>query len=274
MILSTVFLTITLISSLSSTQSQQGTQPESSCNACCQGVAGIPGIPGPSGHNGLPGRDGLRGEKGEPGTNIKGDKGDTGLGLPGPEGLRGEKGDQGLPGVGLPGKTGPRGPVGPSGRHGLPGEPGTDGSKGEKGESGHTRKSAFTAVKTNQQTGSPGQVVTFQETPTNINGHFSLASNKFTCQIPGTYVFMYSIGVHTPSGNDPHIQLMKNNQAIVTAHTRTGGFSIDFDQTGQSAVLNLDTGDQVWLAFQHNGNSIYSHGGKLTSFSGFLLYDM
>ena len=254
----------------------------------------------------------MRGEKGRPGTSIKGDKGDTGLGLPGPEGLRGEKGDQGLPGVGLPGKMGPRGPVGQSGRYGLrgepgadglpgqdglrgetgepgtgikgdkgdtglgrqglPGEPGMSGSKGEKGDSGHSRKSAFTAVKTSSQTGNGGDVVSFQETPTNINGHFSLATNKFTCQVPGTYFFTFSMGIHQPG--DLNIMLVKNGHLIVSAHTRTGGFDSDFDQTSSSAVLNLEMGDQVWLKFVRDGNTIYSTFNRHSTFSGFLLYEM
>ena len=269
MILSIIFLTIAFISSLGFTQSQQGNQPESTCNACCQGVAGIPGIPGPSGHNGLPGRDGLRGEKGEPGTSIKGDKGDIGIGLPGPEGPRGQTGDQGLPGMGLPGKTGPKGSIGSIGRQG---EPGLIGLKGEKGEAAHTRKSAFTAVKTNDQTGNANDVVTFQETTVNINNHFSLSSNKFICQIPGVYVFIFSMGVWKPT--DPFICLVKNNDLVVTGHTRTVG-SDDYDQTGNSALLSLATGDQVWLKFDfRSGSKLHSNQRKYSSFSGFLLYEM
>ena len=274
MILSVIFLVIAFISSLGSTQSQQSTQSESSCNACCHGVAGIPGIPGPSGHNGLPGRDGLTGEKGESGTSIKGDKGDTGVGLPGPEGPRGQKGDQGLPGVGLPGKTGPRGSIGPIGRQGLPGEPGLDGFKGEKGEAAgteaaHTRKSAFTAVKTSSQSQGSGAVVTFQETPTNINGHFSLESNKFTCQIPGTYFFTFSLGIYQP--RDLNIHLVKNDNKIVAAHSRTGGIGNDFDMASNSAILNLEIGDQVWL--KNHATIIHSNSNKHGAFSGFLLYE-
>ena len=244
------------------------------------GPSGRRGLPGESGANGLPGQGGLRGEKGDPGTSIKGDKGHTGVGLPGPEGARGQKGDQGLPGVGLPGKTGPRGSIGPTGSQGLPGEPGLDGSKGEpgldglkgeKGESVHIRRSAFSATKTNEQTGNEDDVVTFQQTTVNINNHFSLSSNKFTCQIPGVYFFIFSIGVYRPT--DPHVVLVKNNNLVVTGHTRTLG-SNDFDQTGNSALLSLQTGDQVWLKFGSNGDNLHSHDSKYSSFSGFLLYEM
>ncbi|XP_072037607.1 uncharacterized protein [Amphiura filiformis] len=274
MFLSIAFLTITVISSLVSTQSQQTqNQPEHNCNTCCQG-----GVPGTPGHNGLPGRDGrdgMRGDKGEAGMNIKGDKGDTGfgeIGLPGPQGLRGEKGDQGLQGVGLPGKTGPRGPMGPEGNQGIPGRAGTIGMKGEKGDCGRCRKSAFTAVKMNAQTGNVDDVVTFQEITVNIDGHFSLQSNKFTCQIPGIYVFMFSMGVYRPT--QPHIMLVKNDNLVVTAlaHTTT---ATDFDQTSNSAILNLEAGDQVWLKFGHqNGHKLHSHSYRFSSFSGFLLYEI
>ncbi|XP_072045034.1 uncharacterized protein [Amphiura filiformis] len=271
MILSVVFLAIAIISSLGYTQSQQN-QPENNCNTCCQGPGGIPGIPGTAGHNGLAGhgRDGMKGDRGESGMNIKGDKGETGfgqVGLPGPQGLRGEKGDLG---VGLPGKTGPRGLLGPVGIQGIPGGPGAVGQKGQKGDNGQSRKSAFTAVKTSTQTGNANDVLEFDTTSVNINEHFSLATNKFTCVFPGTYVFMYSILIYHPT--EVHINLVKNGNLVVTAHTRTGGFSNDADAASNSAILNLQSGDQVWLKFQYGGRQVL--GNRYSSFSGFLLYEI
>ncbi len=264
------------VSQLQSTQTQhEQNQPENTCNTCCQGAGGMPGVPGTAGHNGLPGRDGrdgMKGEKGESGLSIKGDKGDTGhgAGLSGPQGLRGEKGDRGEQGLGLPGKTGPRGPVGPDGIQGVPGPAGITGQKGQKGECGQGRKSAFTAIKTALQTGSTNDVLKFEDTSENINGHFNLETDKFTCVYPGTYVFMYSIGVYEPT--DTHIQLMKNGRVVVVAHTRTGGFNTDFDTTSSSAVLRLQRGDKVWLRFGSGNRRVY--GGRYTTFSGFLLYEM
>ncbi|XP_072045035.1 complement C1q tumor necrosis factor-related protein 4-like [Amphiura filiformis] len=262
MILSIIFLTIAIISSLGSTQSQQGqNQNENNCNTCCQGPGGIPGIPGTAGLPGRDGRDGMKGDRGESGMNIKGDKGDSGagqIGLPGPQGLRGEKGDQGLQGIGLPGKTGPRGPIGPVGIQNC--------------QCGQGRKSAFTAIKMNDQTGNINDVVTFQETSVNIDGHFSLQSNKFTCLFPGIYVFMFSMGAYTPT--DPVIWLVKNDNIVVSAHTRTTA-AHDFDQTSNSAILNLETGDHVWLKFAiHNGRKLHSNSNRYSSFSGFLLYEL
>lgn len=274
MIPSLLFLLTALIYSLSATQAQPENQSPNTCNSCCQGPAGLPGVPGAAaipgspGHNGLPGRDGMRGERGEPGVSVKGEKGDIGfgqIGLPGGEGPRGERGFPGL--KGLPGKVGPRGM---SGDRGSEGRQGDTGLKGEKGESGHSRKSAFTALKTGVQTGNIGDVVTFQETTTNINNHFSLQTSKFTCQVPGTYVFMFAIGVfHT---TDPVIWLVKNGNRVLSVLARTGGNS-DYDHTSNSAILDLQVNDKVWLQFaHHNGRRIHSDGHRYSSFSGFLLY--
>ncbi|XP_072025573.1 uncharacterized protein [Amphiura filiformis] len=274
--LSVTFLLAASCSSIVWTQPQDATQTTNSCHLCCQGASGLPGIPGAagipgsSGHNGLPGRDGMKGEKGELGVSVKGDKGDIGLGqigLPGGEGPKGERGTAGLQGV--PGKTGPRGIIGDPGANG---QPGLVGRKGDKGESGRSRKSAFTAIKTGSQSGNIGDVVTFQETPTNLNSDFSLETNKFTCQVAGTYVFMFAIGVHYST--DPVIWLAKNGNRVLSGHARTGGNS-DYDHTANSAILNLATGDQVWLQFAWaNGRTIHSNSHKMTSFSGFLLYEL
>ncbi|XP_072044659.1 LOW QUALITY PROTEIN: complement C1q and tumor necrosis factor-related protein 9B-like [Amphiura filiformis] len=200
---------------------------------------------------------------------MKGEKGDGS----GPQGLRGEKGDKGSQGVGVPGETGPIGPVGPMGIKGITGEAGfsgLNGEKGQKGECGQGRRSAFTAIKTSIQSGSTGDVVTFQETSANINGHFNLATNKFVCVFPGTYVFTCSLGIFEPG--DIHINLVMNGNKIVTAHARALVDSSDFDQASISAILNLQTGDQVWLKFAGN-ERIYSSSGKYSAFSGFLLYE-
>ncbi|XP_072043821.1 uncharacterized protein [Amphiura filiformis] len=277
MIVSILFLLTAAICSLDSARSQQETHLENRCNACCQGTAGIPGIPGPSGHNGLPGRDGIKGERGEAGLSIKGDKGDIGLGqigLPGPEGPRGGKGERGLPG--LPGKIGPSGLAGVPGLDGrsIKGNKGDVGiaEKGQKGDSGHDRRSAFTAVKRGSQIGNIGDVVTFEEIPTNVNSHFNVQTNKFLCQIPGTYVFTFAIGVGVNS--DPIITLVRNGDMIVSTGTRTNA-EVNLGQSGNTAILILSTGDQVWLQFsEHSGRRVYTgQNVRLTSFSGFLLYE-
>ena len=95
------------------------------------------------------------------------------------------------------------GTTGLNGRDGLnikgdKGDPG-DSIKGDKGDPGapaHMRKSAFIVIQVHPQTGDPGDVVTFQEATSNIGNHFNLATNRITCDIPGTYVFMFTIVVY------------------------------------------------------------------------------
>ncbi len=112
----------------------------------------------------------------------------------------------------------------------------------------------------------------FQEIHTNINNDFDLQTGKFTCQISGTYVFMFSIAIYRPGW--PLIHMVKNGIKVVTAHSITHTVSTDFDQASNGAVLTLQDGDQVWLRFG-SGSGQTIHGSvhhKYDSFSGFLLY--
>ena len=243
-------LMILIICYVGYTQSQQGNQPE---NTCCQCAAGIPGIPGahgtsgPSGSNGLPGRDGQIGQKGEPGLSIRGDSGEPGV--PAPQGPAGKAGPRGE------GSQGPPGPAGP------------------KGDSGQSRRSAFSARKNGDQTGTEGTVLTFEDVLTNEGNHYNPATHKFTCQIPGTYVFMFSIAVYKTA--DPMISLKKNGDIVVSAHSRTGGaMSNDFDQSANSVILNLAVGDMIWLEFTlDNSHVVHDSIFQHNTFSGYLLYE-
>ena len=254
--------------------------PMDTCNSCCQGPAGLPGIPGAAGaagipgspgNHGLPGRDGMKGDVG-----FKGDIGERGeigeIGLTGPQGPSGDRGPPGLQGV--PGKVGPRGHQGLSG---LNGDPGVEGMKGQKGEMGlepRRQKSAFSVAKTSTQTGNVGDILTFDMAHTNIGEDFSLSSNKFTCQISGTYVFIFTITIRDENYN-PVIELVKNgigiSRAVVMESDSSG---TEWLQGSQSAVLQLAAGDQVWLQFEYNNiRKVFGDSGRYTSFSGFLLYE-
>ncbi len=246
------------------------------CNSCCQGPAGIPGIPGSAGipgSNGLPGRDGLRGE-----TGMKGDVGEPGgvgeRGPTGPQGHLGETGDRGL--QGFPGKVGPKGAHGHPGVAGQPaidGQPGPPGPKGSKGDMPQVQRSAFSIFKTSSQTGNTNDVLTFDYEEINVGSNFNMATDKFTCEIPGTYVFMFTI-FKNYNNHDPIIDLVKDNALI----TRTYNYEADGSSTNShhhqstTAIVQLAVGNQVWLKFGNSGERVYGDGGKYTSFSGFLLY--
>ena len=248
-------VTSTILLPKAVTQSSQS----DSCNHCCQGSAGIPGVPGTAGIPGLPGRDGLKGDIGQ--------KGDIGLiGNEGPPGPRGHLGDRGPRGLqGLPGKVGPRGLVDDSGAPGLLGQ------KGEKGDGSNSQRSAFSVAKTNSQMGSANEVLTFDAVHTNINGHFDTNSNKFTCQIPGTYVFFFTICGHNK--DNPYMNLVKNGDTIVSTYKYDYASQGQLDEASNSAIVSLSAGDQVWIRFGTSERKVYSDSDKYTSFMGYLLYE-
>ncbi|XP_072013978.1 complement C1q and tumor necrosis factor-related protein 9-like [Amphiura filiformis] len=246
------------------------TDQSGTCNSCCQGPAGIPGIPGNGipgspGNNGLPGRDGFKGDRGDRGNvGPAGERGFTGhLGPSGEKGEPGPSGPHGLPGI--------VGPKGMQGSPGLAGQPGPIGEKGSNGTAPEIRKSAFTVTKTSSQTilGASGEVLTFDTVETNIGNHYDSVTNKFTCHFPGLYVFTFTIASSHVS-NNPWIALVKDGTQIVTATVIAAN---NFQLSSNSAVLQLATGDRVWLAYPSDASTrtVFSDSNKYTTFAGFLL---
>ncbi|XP_022103482.1 collagen alpha-1(X) chain-like [Acanthaster planci] len=235
------------------------------CPMCCQqGPAGTPGIPGLPGSQGLYGPAGSKGDAGEPG--LKGEMGPIGaVGERGAPGTPGSKGDDGMS---LPGKIGPRGPPG------LVGPTGESGVKGQKGEPGEipensNQRAAFT-VKTRSSTPSDAPTghtyrLPFQETETLLPGtSFDLETGTFTCNTPGTYVFMFSVCSVSSSGVTIH--LWKNSNVVVTGASSD---SSHHEQVSGSAVVVLQQGDSVYLTMHGRA---HSSDNSHTSFSGFLLF--
>ncbi|XP_072040525.1 uncharacterized protein [Amphiura filiformis] len=255
---SLILIALCLLLGVTSQTSQSET-----CNSCCQGPAGIPGIPGNGvpgspGNNGLPGRDGLKGDRGDTGSVGPASE----RGLAGPQGPSGEMGQPGPSGPrGLPGKVGPNGM---RGSPGLAGQPGPTGEKGSNGTAPETRQSAFTVIKTSSQTVSSDVVLKFDTVETNIGNHYDSSSHKFTCLFPGTYVFTWTIA---ENGNNPQIGLVKDGRKIANAYANGSGFH----QSSITLVLQMDTGNQVWLS--GGFGTVYSDsGGNYSTFAGFLLY--
>ncbi|XP_038077267.1 complement C1q subcomponent subunit B-like [Patiria miniata] len=251
--------------------SADGDGPASrACQQCCQGPAaipGIPGLPGPAGQMGPYGQPGSKGVAGLPGPvgpygppGSKGEKGETGpIGLMGERGAPGNSGSRGDDGVGLPGKIGPRGP------------PGIVGVKGQKGEPGETpddsnQRVAFTVRRTSSFTSSSHDTrLPFQETKTLLaDTSFDLGTGTFTCNVPGTHVFMFSV-LKNPSSS-LWVHLRENGEMVVTGHSSD---SSPYEQVSGNVVLVLQRGDTVYLTMY---GTAYSSSSYYTSFSGFLLY--
>ena len=255
----TLYLAMALTSSITA---QEESQPATmTCNSCCQGqvgLPGVPGVPGSPGAYGPPGQPGPKGEVGRDGISIKGGKGEVGdLGPPGPQGDRGVGGP--------PGKVGPIGLPGPSGESGL------QGPKGEKGEPSEVRFAGFSVVKTSPQSGN-NQIVTFDTVISNVAGDYDITTNKFTCRIPGYYQFTFSIG--SLDDNSPWVELRNNGEIIVVVYTHPSGTANYRNMGTSSALLLLQSGDQVWLT-KGNDATIHGHSTtKWTTFTGALLHEM
>ncbi|XP_072046701.1 complement C1q-like protein 4 [Amphiura filiformis] len=165
----------------------------------------------------------------------------------------GEKGDVGSPvRKGQPGMTASRGPFG---------------FKGQKGEIGRARLSAFSAVRSSSFIPrSDYQPLPFEDIHNNIGDDFD-AGGRFTCEIAGIYLFMYSVGTYS---SNPHVSLMKNDVKINTVYRSDEGL---LDIVSSAAVLQLHVGDQVWLRCRDKGREIYSNSDQFTTFSGAILHE-
>ncbi|XP_072048152.1 complement C1q tumor necrosis factor-related protein 5-like isoform X1 [Amphiura filiformis] len=208
------------------------------------GLKGESGIAGPVGPPGGPGVSGPRGEKGDTGVGLKGERG-----IPASPGIPGVKGQKGI-----------------AGQRGYSGTPGF---KGQKGEMGQSRLSAFSAARSTSFTpSSSGIALPFDRVHTNVGGDFVASSGRFTCDVPGIYLFTYSIGAYT---SDPGIKLMKNAVVINSVYKADEDIK---DMVSNTAVLQLAAGDVVWLKCSVSGRQIYSDTSLKTTFSGVILHEI
>ncbi|XP_048453890.1 complement C1q and tumor necrosis factor-related protein 9A [Rhincodon typus] len=233
------------------------------------GKIGPKGIPGPVGHKGQKGELGLQGQQG-----VKGDLG--------PRGPKGDKGAIGLQGnIGLPGPVGPTGVRGPNGEvgsegpRGCPGIQGERGDKGEIGEKGNNgenaliRNSAFsvglTEVSKWPRSGSP---IKFEKVIYNNQNHYDLSTGKFTCVFSGVYYFVYHITVYV---KHVRVALYKNGAPVLNTFD---SYQNSEDQAAGGTLLQLQTGDQVWLQVigGDSYNGLFADNNDDTVFTGFLLF--
>ncbi|XP_072029228.1 uncharacterized protein [Amphiura filiformis] len=262
-------------------------EPLQMCRPCCDrgdpGPSGPPGLPGIQGPAGMPGNHGNNGNNGPPGP--PGPKGGIG-----PTGLEGREGSQGPIGpMGLPGKSGVPGLMGSRGDSGVQGDRGGRGYKGDKGEPGSIssipslgypsqhapiphlgRRSAFSVGTSNTITApSDDYVIAFDHIFANVGEDFDLDIGKFICRINGTYYFIFHVNKWSNAHNC-YIKLMKNG-LMITAVYEDSGYDY-YDGVSNSILLEMTEGDQVWLQL-HANDEVYGGIAKMTTFSGWLLYE-
>ncbi|XP_073796572.1 adiponectin isoform X2 [Danio rerio] len=205
------------------------------CARWMRGVSGMPGFGGIPGRDGRDGREGEKGENGEPGPK-------------GPTGEPGKPGDEGFPG-----------------KRGFPGNPGL---KGESGEASFPYHSAFSMGLTDKVSPASGSPIRFTKTFYNEQHHYDDISGKFRCAIPGIYYFTYHL---TINGKETKVAIFRNGRTV--AFTLDQFHSGNLDQASGGVILNLSSGDEVWLQLYDDifDEGIYVDYNNDSTFSGFLL---
>ncbi|KAI5759277.1 C1QTNF4 [Gulo gulo luscus] len=129
-------------------------------------------------------------------------------------------------------------------------------------------RSAFSAARTTPLEGTSEMAVTFDKVYVNIGGDFDAATGQFRCRVPGAYFFSFT------AGKAPHkslsVMLVRNRdevQALAFDEQRRPGAR---RAASQSAMLQLDYGDTVWLRL--HGAPQYALGAPGATFSGYLVY--
>ncbi|KAB7495041.1 Complement C1q-like protein 3, partial [Armadillidium nasatum] len=119
------------------------------------------------------------------------------------------------------------------------------------------RKSLRTTLKSKTQ-------IKFQDILTNAGGWDS-TSHSFVASCPGIYFFTFN--ALSEEGHGFTLALMKNDKFQVTAYGGKEGYQWG----GNSAMLFLNKGDQVYLELQDG--EIYEHpfNEAYTTFTGFLI---
>ncbi|XP_032804980.2 caprin-2 isoform X2 [Petromyzon marinus] len=131
-----------------------------------------------------------------------------------------------------------------------------------------TVRVAFSAARTvNFTPGILDQPIVFDLIISNLGEAFDVTTGRFLCPSNGTYVFIFHIlklAVNVPL----YINLMRNDEVLVSAYANDG--APDHETASNHAVLQLVTGDNIWLRV-HRG-TIYGSSWKYSTFSGYLLY--
>ncbi|XP_045147918.1 protein HP-25 homolog 2-like [Echinops telfairi] len=144
---------------------------------------------------------------------------------------------------GRPGETGAPGAPGPRGLKGftgIPGRPGPAGPPGDAEKCSVHPKPAF-AVKLSDPLPEPLQPIVFKDIIHNHQNLFNITTGLFSCQNSGVYVFGFDIELFQ---HPVKLRLMKNNAQVLEKEAKAKN---SFRHISETAILELTTGDRVWL---------------------------
>ncbi|XP_077987848.1 uncharacterized protein LOC144442388 [Glandiceps talaboti] len=130
-------------------------------------------------------------------------------------------------------------------------------------------RAAFSAVRTQPLFGSSEpQPITFQKNQANKGKDFVRQNGVFTCEIPGTYYFSFTMR----SYDSKHIgvALMLDENPVVAMTTDPSNRKV---MQTQSVMLELSQGDRVWLLLGPSEDfALYGNELSYNTFNGVLLF--
>ncbi|XP_038263680.1 complement C1q tumor necrosis factor-related protein 4 isoform X1 [Dermochelys coriacea] len=131
-------------------------------------------------------------------------------------------------------------------------------------------RSAFSVARTSSMEGSVEMVITFDKVYVNIGSDFDPKAGLFRCRIPGAYYFSFTVGKYPKKNLSVMLMRNKNEVQVIVydEHHRK-----ERKLASQSAMLQLDYGDTVWLRLHGDPKyALYSNAGPYTTFNGYLIY--
>ena len=133
---------------------------------------------------------------------------------------------------------------------------------------------AFSAYLSHQSSNMAiGHTIKCNKVLLNDGNAYSPFTGTFTAPITGVYFLTYHISAWG-TNDETIIKLVVNNRNIVDADAEPKGSPAHHANSGNSAIIRLNSGEKVWLEVYSNNNAMLSSAEtyRFTTFSGYMLY--